>query len=216
MSKLPPITVVIADDHALSRAGLRQLLTASARFRIVGESADRSQILDLLGTLQPDVLLLTDRLLGLQGLADIAALRTRSPRTKIILLTDRDNEAVTTEALQEGAHGVVSKQRLSSTLLNAMQAVHAGELWAPPKLLAHILEIFRQRLAGSTAPLTAWRSLTSREREIVEQVQRGLSNQEIAVQLGISAKTVKAHLHVIFRKLRLRRRYELLRVSFHS
>jgi DNA-binding NarL/FixJ family response regulator len=173
-------------------------------------------VCDLLATRQPDILLLHIHLPGLQGLADLTTLRTWSPHTKILLLTDREDEGTTAEALQDGAHGVVSTQESPATLRKAMRAVYAGELWAPPKVLASILETLRQRLAGRLTPLAAWKPLTAREHEIVEEVRRGLTNREIAAQLGITEKTVKAHLHVIFQKRGLRRRYELLCIPFRS
>jgi DNA-binding NarL/FixJ family response regulator len=216
MSQSAPITIVIADDQARSRAGLQRLLAASASFRTVGESADWRQVLDLLDTFQPDILLLNIRLSGLQGLMNLATLRAQSPHTKILLLTDRDDEITTSEALHHGAYGVVSKEGSPTILCKAIRAVHAGELWAPRKVLADFLMTFRQQRAGPPTPLAAWKSLTTREREIVQGVRQGLINQEIAAQLGISVKTVKTHLHVIFRKLGLRRRYELLRLSFPS
>ncbi len=212
MRQLTPITIVLVDDQALFRAGVRRLLAASPDLEIVGESAECRQALSLMERLHPDILLLTIRALGPQGLADLSTWRARSPRTKILLLTDREDETATTEALQHGAHGIVPTQLPPRALRKALRVVHAGELWAPPKVIAHVLEMFRQRLAGPSELSAAPRAhLTAREREIVQGVQQGLTNHEIAGQLGISAKTVKAHLHVLFRKLGIRRRQQLRR-----
>jgi DNA-binding NarL/FixJ family response regulator len=208
---------LLADDQALFRAGVRQLLAASPDVQIIGESGGRRQALHLVEQFHPAILLLNIRLLGPQGLADLSTWHARSPRTKILILTDEDDEATIPEALQYGAHGIVPKQLPPRTLRKALRVVHAGELWAPRKVVAHVLETFRHRLAGSSAPPAApQRRLTVREREIIQGVQKGLTNQEIAAQFGISAKTVKAHLHVLFQKLRIQRRQQLRQLPLPS
>jgi DNA-binding NarL/FixJ family response regulator len=213
MCQPAPITILLADDQALVRAGVRRLLAASLDLRIVGETAERQQALDLMARLQPDILVLSIGMLGPQGLADLATWRARHPRTKILLLTDRDDETVIIEALQHGAHGIISKQVPPRALRKALRAVHAGELWAPRKVVAQVLETFRQQRPGPLERPAAQPHLTAREREIIQGVQEGLTNQEIAAQLGISAKTVKTHLHFLFQKLGIRRRQQLRRSS---
>jgi DNA-binding NarL/FixJ family response regulator len=217
MRQSTPITVLLADDQALFRAGIRRLLAASPELQIIGESAGRHQALHLVEQFQPAILLLNIWLLGPQGLTDLSSWHARSPRTKILLLTDRDGEAAIPEALQYGAHGIIPKQLPPRALRKALRVVHAGELWAPRKVVSHLLETFRHRLAGAAVlPAAPQARLTAREREIVQGVQRGLTNQEIATQLGISAKTVKAHLHVLFQKLGIQRRQQLRRVPLPS
>jgi DNA-binding NarL/FixJ family response regulator len=210
-----PITILLADDQALVRAGVRRLLAASLDLRIVGESAERQQALDLMARLQPDILLVSIGMLGPQGLADLATWRARDSRTKILLLTDRDSETVIIEALRHGAHGMISKQAPPRALRKALRAVQAGELWAPRRVVARVVETLRQQRAGPLeGPAAAQAHLTAREREIIQGVQRGLTNLEIAAQLGISAKTVKTHLRFLFQKLGILRRQQLRRSSF--
>jgi DNA-binding NarL/FixJ family response regulator len=217
MSQSTPITVLLADDQPLFRSGVRRLLAASPDLQIIGESGELGQVIHLVEQFHPAILLLNIRLLGPQGLENLSTWHARSPRTKILLLTDRDDEVTIPEALQYGAYGIVPKQLPSHALRKALRVVYAGELWAPPKVVAHVLETLRHRLAGATErPAAPQAHLTAREREVIQGVQKGLTNQEIAAQLGISAKTVKAHLHVLFQKLGIQRRQQLRRLPLSS
>lgn len=191
-----PIRLVIADDHELFRQGLTSILRLHSRVAVVGE-IDRAQ--DLASTLQRieyDVLLL-DLQMERSVLCDIEALAERAPIV-VVTATERADDVVA--AVCAGARAVVFKRFAIETLLTAVEAVVAGQLWVPPPLRGEVLA--RLREPRSTP-------LTRREREIAVQVARGLRNAEVAERLSITEVTVKTHVNNIFQKLGLRDRVEL-------
>jgi RNA polymerase sigma factor (sigma-70 family) len=212
-SGMDSITVVIAGAHALFRQGLSTFLAQQEDIQVVGEAADGLQVLSRVEALRPDILLLdvrTPRMAGLEGLANI---RIKSPRTKILILADVLVEEFLARALQHGTQGCLLKTAQPTELVRAICTTHNGELWVPRKLLTRLLESLRQRIEELQRPLSAMReALTDREQEVVIWAVRGMTNKEIATQLSISAKTVKTHLQNAFRKLKVSRRGQLLRV----
>jgi DNA-binding NarL/FixJ family response regulator len=210
---LAPITVVIAEAHAILRERLSRFLVQQQDMQVVGDATDGPQVLRRVEALRPDILLLDLRLPNLGGLAVLPSIRAKSPRTRILLLADWFEEAFIARALQVGVHGCVLETALPTALVKAIRTTHAGELWAPRKLLTQVVESLRQRMEaweGSVSEI--WGPLTAREQEVITWAVQGLTNQEIATQLGISAKTVKTHLQHVFRKLNVRRRVHLPRV----
>jgi DNA-binding NarL/FixJ family response regulator len=210
---MQPITVVIADAHALFRQRLCRFLAQQEGIEVVSEAKDNLQVLSRLEALQPDILLLDVRMPKMSGLEVLANIRAKSPRTKILILADLFEEEFIARALQHGARGCVLKTARPMELIRAICTTHSGELWAPRKLLTQLLEHLRQRLDELQGPLSVMsETLSEREREVASWAVRGMTNNEIAVQLGISAKTVKTHLQNAFRKLKVSRRGQLLRV----
>ncbi len=190
------IRLIIADDHALFRDGLKSLLGRQRDMKVVGEvdSADRvSEVLD--GT-ACDVLLL-DLQMERWALDDVGQLATR---TKVIVLTASESVENAITAMQLGARAVVQKRFAVETLIEAIHAVAAGSVWMPPTLQAEVAA----RWAVSDP-----KRLTSREAEIVRLVATGLRNAEIAKRLSITEATVKTHLNNVFEKLEVRDRTEL-------
>src|SRR5712692_357611 len=190
------IRLIVADDHALFRDGLKSLLGRQRDMKVVGEvdSADRvSEVLD--GT-ACDVLLL-DLQMERWALDDVGQLATR---TKVIVLTASESVENAITAMQLGARAVVQKRFAVQTLMEAIRAVADGLVWMPPTLQTEITAQW-----GSSVS----RQLTSREVEIVRHVAIGLRNAEIAERLSITEATVKTHLNNIFEKLALRDRVEL-------
>jgi len=190
------IRLIIADDHALFRDGLKSLLRRQRDMKVVGEvdSADRlSEVLD--GT-ACDVLLL-DLQMERWALDDIGQLATR---TKVMVLTASESVENAITAMRFGARAVVQKRFAVQTLMEAIRAVADGLVWMPPTLQTEITAQW-----GSSVS----RQLTSREVEIVRHVAIGLRNAEIAERLSITEATVKTHLNNIFEKLELRDRVEL-------
>jgi DNA-binding NarL/FixJ family response regulator len=211
---MPPITTLIAVESALFRAGLRLVLGPQDDLQIVGEAADGPQALRLVEALHPDLLLLDLELPEAGGLALLPQLQALSPTTSTLLLAGRLDDALIVEALQHGAKGYLPKTATPDQLLKAIRTIAAGELWVRRVLLTQVVERWRHLVQAQHGPLAVRRGiLTAREHEIVRGVQQGLTNKEIATQLGISDKTVKTHLSAIFRKLQVRRRVQLLRTS---
>jgi DNA-binding NarL/FixJ family response regulator len=211
---MPPITVLIAVEPPLLRAGLRLVLALQEDLQVVGEAADGPQMLRLVEALYPDILLLDLQLPEVGGLAILPQLQARSPRTSVLLLSAMLNDAVIAEALQQGSKGYVPKTATPDVLIKAIRKTYSGELWVRRALLTQVVEHLCHQVQEQHGPRLVRREiLTAREHEIVRGVQQGLTNKEIAAQLGISPKTVKTHLSAIFRKVQVRRRVQLLRTS---
>ena len=182
--------------------------------QVIGEAADGLQALRMAEALQPDVLLLDVQMPKAVGLEILPNIRARSPRTNVLVLSGVLEDAFIAEALQQGARGYLLKTATHADLVKAIRTTHAGELWAQRKVLTQVLEHMRQQIRELQGPpLELRETLTDRERETVKWVMQGMMNKEIATQLGISEKTVKAHLRNIFRKLKVSRRAQLLRAS---
>jgi len=187
------------------------LLAEQVDIKVIGEAADGLHALRMVEALQPDILLLDIQMPDVSGLEILPSIREKSPGTKVLILSGFSEDEYIAEALQHGAKGYLLKTTTQADLTNAIRAAHAGEIWAERKVLTQVLEILLQRLHGIPQPLSAMRQiLTDREREIVEWVVQGMTNKEITTQLGISEKTVKAHMRNIFGKLGISRRLQLL------
>jgi two-component system NarL family response regulator len=192
----PPIRVVIADDHALFRQGLRSLLRAQRDVEIVAESDSLAGLELILAETTCDVLLL-DLQMERSALGVIAQL---AERTKVVIVTASENVEEAVFAISAGAAAVVFKRFAVESLMQAVHAAAAGEAWMPPAVQLGLANELRR----GPRPV-----LTTREQEIVRHVGRGLRNTEIAALLFISERTVKTHLNNIFSKLGVHDRVEL-------
>ena len=191
-----PIRVIIADDHALFRQGLKSMLRLQSDVTVVAELERASDLSATLEERRCDVLLL-DLQMERSALADIEAL---AERVAIVVVTASERTEDAVAAIRAGARGVVLKRFAIETLMTAVRAVAAGEVWMPPALQAAVA-------AGLRGPTAS--SLTRREREIVRHVALGLRNAEVGRELRISEVTVKTHINNIFQKLGIRDRVEL-------
>ncbi|MDP8924541.1 MAG: response regulator transcription factor [Chloroflexota bacterium] len=213
--------LVIADDHELVRAGLRSLLAGERGLEVVGEAADGRQALALCRELRPDLVLIDVRMPGLDGLAATTAIKQEHPEISVIIVTMHENADYLIEAIRAGAAGYVLKGASKRELLTTIRQVLGGESALPPELATQLF----QRLAADAAhaaapaptvlptppPSTPSRSspsgpspldqLTPREREVLQLVARGQTNQEIGRELTVSVSTVKTHLEHIIAKL---------------
>jgi two-component system, NarL family, response regulator LiaR len=192
------IRVLIADDHAVVRQGLRTFLELQEGIEVVGEAADGEEALDAVQRLAPDVVLMDLTMPRLDGLAAIERLRERASATRVIVLTSFGDERVL-PAIRAGAAGYLLKDVGPPELVQAIRSVHAGESLLDPALTATLME----QLARGGSRHDAAQSLTEREREVLGLIARGLSNKRIARELGVAEKTVKAHVSNILGKLDL-------------
>ena len=190
------IRLIIADDHALFRGGLKSLLRRQRDMKVVGEVDSAGALIEALSDRACDVLLL-DLQMERWTLDDIRELATR---TKVVVLTASESVENAITAMRLGARAVVQKRFAVQTLMEAIRAVADGSVWMPPTLQA---EVAAQWGASGS------KQLTSREAEIVRLVATGLRNAEIAERLSITEATVKTHLNNIFDKLKLRDRVEV-------
>jgi len=214
---MAPITVFIAEAHILLRQALNKLLAQQEGIQVVGEAVEGLQMLHRLEGLQPHILLLDIELLEMGGREALHHIRVRSPRTKIVILADVFDEEIITRALQGGVQGFVLKTALLTELVKAIHSTYAGELWAQRKLLTGVVGNLRRRVNELQGfPSDRWAAVTEREQEVSIWAVQGMTNKEIATQLGISAKTVKTHLEKVFRKLNVRRGTQLSHCSLPS
>ncbi|MBA4379571.1 MAG: DNA-binding response regulator [Anaerolinea sp.] len=207
-----PTRILLADDHAVLRAGLRLLLNSQEGLQIVGESGSGTETLTLAEKLQPDLILLDLSMPALGGLDALPTLRKLAPAAKILILTMHDDPQYLRTALHNGASGYVLKKAADVELLSAVRAVLRGEMYVHPSLTRVLLEDILP--AGEpSAENDAWERLSEREQEVLKQVALGYTSAEIAAQLSLSAKTVETYRARGMEKLGLRSRAALVRFA---
>lgn len=200
------IRIVVADDHAIVRAGLRRVLTTRG-FAVVADAADADAAFAAVAAHRPDVLVLDITMPGGGGWSIIERVVDESPSTRILMLSIHDEAEYVIESIRLGAHGYVRKDTTPAELRAAVSAVHEGKAYVSPAVAAHLTEAIRSRSdadAGSAAPAAALASLTAREREVLALVADGRTNKQVAASLGISPRTVEAHREALMRKLAIR------------
>jgi DNA-binding NarL/FixJ family response regulator len=190
---IPPVRVTIVDDHAVVRGGLEQLLNAEPDIEVVGVAADGAAGIELAARLHPDVILMDLSMPGMDGVEATRRLQTASPEIQVVVLTSFADRTRVLDALEAGAVGYLLKDSEPGEITAGVRAAAAGGSPLDPRAAKVLLESRREgRPAGS---------LTDREREVLELVAQGLANKQIARRLGITERTVKAHLTRVFATL---------------
>ena len=188
------IRVLVVDDHAVVREGLRSFLDLQEGISVAGEAADGTEAVELAERLAPDVVLMDLVMPRLDGLSAMRRLRERAPASRVIVLTSFLDEDKLMPALRAGAAGYLLKNAAPQEVARAVRAAHAGEALLDPVVTARLVET----LADGREPLD---TLTAREREVLELIGRGYSNKRIALALDVSEKTVKTHVGHVLSKL---------------
>ena len=211
------IRILIADDQALVRAGLRMILDAQADLEVVGEAGDGREALQQSRALEPDLVLMDIRMPGVDGLeATRRLLGGSGPAPKVIVLTTFDTDDYVYEAIRAGASGFLLKSAPPEQLADGVRAVMAGDALLAPEITRRLLERFIERPPpGKTAP-PELEDLTAREVEVLRLIAEGRSNAEIAADLVLSEATVKTHVNHILTKLRLRDRVQAVALAYRS
>ncbi|HEX6262569.1 MAG TPA: response regulator transcription factor [Actinomycetota bacterium] len=192
-----PVTVVIADDHQLVRQGLRRYLETAEDITVVGEASGGVEAVEVVGELQPDVVVLDVRMDDLDGIEATKRIRESSPDTGVVILTGHEEERVVLEAVKAGARGYVLKARDAEHLVNTVRLVAGGNMVIDPDAVGAVAE----RLDGETGRAGGLGDLTKRELEVLRLLAMGHTNRKIAERLFISPDTVKTHLEHIYQKL---------------
>jgi two-component system, NarL family, nitrate/nitrite response regulator NarL len=195
------IRIVIADDHAIFRDGLKRLLATQEDFRIIGEASDGKEAIALANELKPDILLLDLAMPRVPGMEVLRELSQQEVAVRTILLTAAIQPFAVTSALQLGARGIVLKASPPELLLKSIRSVHEGQFWVGSEAVT--------AWARTGQPSSTGFGLTTREVEIISAIREGNSNREIASKLAISEETVKRHLSNIYGKLGVSSRLEL-------
>ena len=191
-----PITILVVDDHAVVREGLRAFLGLQDGFEIVGEAGDGDEALEQAERLDPDVILMDLVMPGRDGVSAMQMLNQRASRSRVIVLTSFLEDDRLLPALEAGAAGYLLKNSQPAELARAVRAAHAGEAIIDPTVAARLVHALSKRPAA-----TAFDDLTTRERGVLALIAQGRSNKRIALELGISEKTVKAHVGHVLAKL---------------
>lgn len=194
------VRVLLADDQALFREGLRTLLSVEPSVLVVGEARDGQEVLRLVEQVHPAVVLMDLRMPGLDGVAATRRLRARFPRTQVLVLTTFDDDASIFEAVRAGAVGYLLKDASAETLVAAIHAAARGDSVLQPSVARRLMEEFSR--LSTLAPTPAQRfDLSEREQEVLQLLARGASNKEIASALQLVEGTVKNHVTRILEKL---------------
>lgn len=205
------IRVVLVDDQALFRAGIRMVVASQPDLEVVGEASDGAQAIEVVRQTRPDVVLMDIRMPVMDGLAATEALLADADPPKVVMLTTFDLDEAAARAIQRGASGFLLKDADPEFLLAAIRTVHAG---SSVIAAAATRELFAQLHEPVRAVPPSFRELTEREREIFALAARGLSNAEIAAREFLSEATVKTHVSRILSKLSLRDRVQLVVFAF--
>ncbi len=202
---MPP-RVLLADDHALVRQGLKALLESQG-FQVVGEASDGQATLRSAEKTHPDVAILDISMPVLNGMDAARELKKSSPKTKIILLTQHDEDQYVTEALRAGAKGYVLKSQAAEDLVQAIREVCRGSVYLSPSISRSVVDAYLSKTYVSTDPLSG------RERQVLQLVGEGKSTKDIAIQLGISVKTAESHRARLMKKLDIHETASLVRYA---
>jgi two-component system response regulator NreC len=211
MAAISTVRVLVCDDHALVRSGLRRLLESKPTFDVVGEAADAEEAVAFVAELRPDVLLLDVVMPGRSGIEALADLHAASPDTRILVLSMQDDPTYVRQAFVAGAHGYLVKEATDAELVQAIHDVASGHRYVHPSLGARlaVLDVKEYERAQRDP-------LTDREHEVLRLLALGHTNQEIARLLFISVRTSESHRARIMQKLGLSSRAELVRYALAS
>ncbi len=203
-----PIRILIVDDHGIVRQGLRMYLQFDPEFEIVGEASDGKEALEEASKVHPDIVLMDILMPKMDGLEATEAIRQSMPDTEVIALTSVLDDAIIHQAIRAGAIGYLLKDTGSDELCRAIRAAVGGQV-----------QLSRQvalRMAAEQGGVDAVQTLTDREKDVLRQIARGRSNKEIALELAIAEKTVKAHVSSVLSKLGINSRTQAALVAIRS
>jgi DNA-binding NarL/FixJ family response regulator len=204
------VRVLVADDHAVVREGIRTVLAATPDFDVVGEAGDGVEALAMTRTLQPDVLVLDLTMPGKSGLEVAGELRSEHETVRVLILSMHDHPEYVLEAVRVGAAGYVLKDAQPEELRAAGRGVHEGGEYFHPAAARQLSTALRDE-SERARKRSAANQLTPREREVLVRIARGLTNKETAAELGISPRTVETHRDSVARKLKMRSVADLTR-----
>lgn len=207
------IRVAIADDHAILREGVKLLLEADPEIEVVGQAANGLEAVRVACEEKPDVILMDIQMPGVDGIEATERVRRQAPATRVLVLSQIDNEEYLVRLLQAGAMGYVLKQNAGEELVAAVHTVHKGHVYMTPAMASRFVTLFFRREEEKKSRSSP---LTPREEDVLKGIADGLTNREIADSLNVSIKTVQTHRGNIMEKLNLHDRVELVKYALRA
>lgn len=204
------ISILVVDDHAVVRAGLRTLIQSDPSLRIAGEAAGGLEAISLVEKLHPDVVVLDLSMPDMDGILVTKKLHAKYPDMRILILTVHEDEAMLREAIRSGASGYILKHAAEKELIEAIRRILGGEMYVDPKMLP---SLFGDEQSLSLGPKDLIEPLTPREVDVLKLIVNGYTNRQIGQELGISVRTVEGHRANLYDKLGLHSRVELVRYA---
>ena len=211
---LSDMKVLLVDDHAILREGIRMVLDAQPGIAVVGEAEDGRQALDMVEKLHPQVVVMDIAMPGMNGAEATRQIKRRFPQTKVVILTMHENRQYLVQIINAGAIGAVLKRAAATELVTAVKAAARGESFFSPTIASMMLEDYRLRLAHEGDD--DLEHLTEREREVLQLVAEGRTNKEIADTLFVSIKTVQTHRAHLMEKLDAHDRTDLVKYAIKA
>ena len=205
------IKILVVDDHAVMRDGIRALVGVHEDIEIVGEASEGREAVEKVKELVPDVVVMDITMPEMDGMEATRRIVKGNPEVKVLILTQHDNKEYALSAIKAGAAGYVPKRALGSDLISAIRAISQGHSFLYPSATAALIEDYRQRAEGEP-----YDRLTSREREVFKLIAEGYTSQEIANMLIISLKTVLGHRTKTMEKLDIHNRTELIKFAMRK
>lgn len=209
------ISLILADDHAVVRSGIRMLLEAQSDIEIVGEAESGIEAIQQAISLRPTVVLMDIQMPEMNGIEATKEIKKNAPDTAILALTMHEDEQYFFEMLHAGASGYVPKRAAPDELLTAIRTVARGEVFLYPSLASQLVKDYLKQASSGVQP-KGYNTLTPRENEVLILIAEGLTNGEIANQLVISVKTVDRHRENIMRKLNMHSRIDLVKYAIRT
>lgn len=210
---MPKIKLLLADDHAVVRSGLRMLLEAQPDMEIIAESENGRETVEKVLALRPDVVLMDIEMPGINGIEATRRIKESAPETAVLALTMYEDDQYFFEMLKAGAAGYIPKRAAPDALVNAIRTVQRGEVFLYPSMAAYLVEDYLQRDEEPEDGDLDLSDLTPREKEVLVLIAEGLTNPEISDKLTISVKTVDRHRENIMRKLNIHNRIDLVKYA---
>ena len=205
------IKILVVDDHAIMRDGIRALLGLHDDIEIVGEASEGKEAIEKAREFAPDVVIMDIAMPGMDGLEATRRIVKKSPKVKVLVLTQHDNREYIISAIKAGTAGYVPKKALGSELISAIRAVYKGDSFLYPSAAAALMKDYLRQ-----AEEEPYDSLTDREREILKLIAEGHTSREIAEMLIISLKTVLGHRAKVMQKLDIHNRTKLIKYAMHK
>jgi DNA-binding NarL/FixJ family response regulator len=210
------LRILVADDHDLTRAGLRYMLEKQSGWSVCSEASNGRAAVEMAEKFSPDIAILDMSMPELNGLEATRQISKSNPHTKILIFTMHETERIIADVLEAGAHGIVLKSDAGDNIVKAVETISTGRRFFTSRVAETVAELFLSAGTAARDHLDKGSLLTTREREVLQLLAEGKSNKEVADRLNISARTAEGHRAEIMRKLKIESLAELIRYAIRN